>query len=75
MKLCKDCRYLRSSKLGDVCYHPSVTFTDLVDGSVSGIYAHSMRYLKHQCRPEGILFEPKTTLIQKIKDLFVKEGE
>jgi hypothetical protein len=80
MKLCKNCKHCKPYNTGNksygtnnTCYHPSVSVTDLVDGSVRGISTYRMRHHKNQCKPEGVLFEPKPIFFQKIKNLFVKE--
>ena len=71
-KLCRDCKHFSDDATYPSCYHPSITRIETCYGHVMGVGVHVMRY-SHLCKPEGILFEPKPTLLQKIKNLFVKE--
>jgi hypothetical protein len=71
MKLCKDCRYYGG---GRECHHPSVAGVDVVTGRGFSAYCSTARLGHEPCKPQALLFEPKLTLIQKIKGLLVKEG-
>jgi hypothetical protein len=79
MKLCKDCKHCKPYNTGNksygtnsMCYHPCVAISEIVTGDVFGEDCRHLRYAG-RCTPEGVLFEPKPTLLQKIKNLFVKE--
>ena len=70
IKLCKDCKYSDCS----YCTNPTILTKSVVTGEV---LIRSCTQLRHagKCGLEAKYFEPKLkpTLLQKIKNLFVKE--
>ena len=67
-KLCKDCKYHDRS----FCTNPDILTKSLVTGRVV-IRSCSTLRLSSKCGNQAKYFEPKPTLLQKIKNLFVKE--
>jgi hypothetical protein len=65
MKLCIDCKYLKSRK----CHHP-ITGIDLVEGGIRTELAAVMRLHSEPCKPEAILFEAMEPVIYDLAELF-----
>jgi hypothetical protein len=78
-KLCKDCKHFEAVSADNMCFHPNFVSVDLINGWQRGVLAYPMRKHGSACKPQALLFESKPlikpTLTQKIKGLFVKEGE
>lgn len=65
MKLCIDCKYLKSRK----CHHP-ITGIDLVEGGIRTETAAVMRLDSQLCKTEALLFEPQEAVIYDLAELF-----
>jgi hypothetical protein len=73
MKSCKDCRLY--NKVNRVCV---VEVTERAD-TISGIktyyvakYAYTARSLTGLCGPEAKLFDPKPSILQKLKQMYTE---
>ena len=67
MNLCKNCKhYISYDKLYDRC-KKYVIRTDQVTGDTIYHSCHKVRFLSNLCGHEGKDFDPKPTLIQRIK--------
>jgi hypothetical protein len=65
MKLCIDCKYLKSRK----CHHP-ITGIDLVEGGIRTETAAVMRLDSQPCKIKAIYFESKEPVIYDLAALF-----
>jgi hypothetical protein len=74
IKLCKDCKHYEAIGVNSVCFHPHYVSVDFVRGLHRGVLADPMRKHGSACKPQALLFEPKTvvksTFFQKIKNIF-----
>ena len=77
-KICKQCKHWSYEQSIDVCKHELSLVTNKgvnrIDGSVQkAVYKECsfMRFYSN-CGEEGILFEPKVSLLSKIISLFKK---
>ena len=63
-KYCKDCKYSKAFKYGNLCQNPVITGTSVYDGSANIAYIQFMRgnssiMYPITCGPEGSYFEEK----------------
>lgn len=74
MKLCKDCKHYR--RMFRECVHPNAYYeVDYVDGKIEYHTANFMRKLtnKNSCGTKAVLFEPKESKWNEIKNYFKGE--
>lgn len=79
IKVCKKCKHWSYEKNSNKCKHKlslvSTREVHIIDGSVrKSVYKDcSFMRLYSNCGEEGILFEPKVSLLSKIISLFKKQ--
>jgi hypothetical protein len=77
IKACKDCKHYRPSMTTGWCEVVGISYFDYDVGKTKWctvpISTYKQRSPLGRCREQASLFEPKPTLLQKIKNLFVKE--
>ena len=72
LNLCKDCNHFKT-KLGkiEVCTDV-VKGVDYEYGNNVYFYAYTQRYPYGSCKPQALLFEPKLSLLDRLKNIFRK---
>jgi hypothetical protein len=74
IKLCKDCKYYRKTATAGLCDVVKVGEFDYATGKTEWTYfpkeIYKQRGVYGRCGERAVLFEPKPTFSQKIKNLF-----
>ena len=72
IKLCKDCKYFLTKASNIETCKAVIKGIDYEYERNIYFYAFAQRYPYGSCKPEALLFEPKLSLWNKLKNIFYK---